>query len=137
MGRPKKTEIQKLADKARALGIDLSDIDLPTTPTDTEEDKVLEAEAVILYFDIKGVGFRHQICPVCGNEFAYKYKVEMSKMRCSNRCRRKELESRNIPWSPGKPLETRWAKGASKGYLPLIVPPEALQAIREAMSDES
>jgi len=136
MGRQKKSEIQKLADKARALGIDLSDIDLPTTPTDTYEDTLLEAEAVILYFDLKGAGFRHQICPVCGNEFAYKYVVEMAKMHCSNRCRRDALERRGMSWHPGKPLETRWAKGAAKGYLPLIVPAEALQAIREAMPDE-
>ncbi len=137
MGRHKKSSTQRLADRALALGIDLSGIDLPSHALDTPDDVELEAEAVLLYFDLKGKGFTHQTCPVCTQEFAYKYSIPMTGMRCSNRCRRIDLEARGIKWTPGKPLEARWAKGDMSGTLPLIVPPEGLSAIRASMGDMS
>lgn len=137
MARRRKTAIEKAAEKAASLGIDLSDIKLPTTSLEHADSKSLEAEAVLLYFDLKGKGFEHQICPVCGNEFAYKYTYVMSAMRCSDRCRRDDLASKGIVWTPGRPLEERWAKGNTRGTLPVIVPSEALSAIRTAMGDLS
>lgn len=137
LGRPKKSEIQRLADKAAALGIDLSDIELPIGQVDTDDDKALEAEAVLLYFDLKGRGFEHQICPECGQEFAYKYSIKMARIHCSNRCRKKGLEARGLSWSLGRSLEARWARGSTKGVIPLIVPPEALSAIRETETEDA
>lgn len=137
MARPKKTELQKLADRATALGIDLSDVELPSQKLDTEDDKALEAEATLLYFDLKGRGFEHQTCPECGQEFAYKYQIKMRGMRCSNRCRKAGLEARGLSWSPGRSLEARWAAGSMKGNIPFTVPPEALSALREVMPEDA
>lgn len=133
MARRKLTELEKALATAKRLGVTLPNITIPNT--DTEGDKALEAEAVILYFDLRGKGFEHQICPVCNQEFAYKYRMAKGKMRCSMRCRRVELEAKGIKWRPGLPLEQRWARAALKGELPLIVPPEALQAVRNVHGD--
>jgi len=135
MARPRRTPTQMSYDRAIALGIDLSDIEVPTSPIDSDSDTLLEAEAVLLYYELKGKGFTHQQCPTCKQTFAYKYKIRNGKMQCSNRCRKAALEAIGIKWSPKRPLEDRWAKGVRTGLLPLTVPPEALQAVREVLED--
>jgi hypothetical protein len=122
-------------DRAIALGIDLSDIDVPSNAIDSASDKLIEAEATLLYYELKGRGFIQQICPTCNEKFAYKYKIRNGKMQCSNRCRKIALEALGIKWRPDRPLEDRWARGVRTGMLPLIVPPEALQAVTEALED--
>src|ERR1044071_1108964 len=129
MPRARLTESQKLARKAKRLGIDLGDISIPAAEIDTVEDIALEAEAVILYFDLKGKGFEHQTCPQCKRPFAYKYSYKMRGMHCSNRCRKAGLEDRAIPWHPQRPLEDRWANGLTHGVLPLVVPSDSLLAL--------
>ena len=138
MPRPRKTELQKAIEKAQQLGIDLSDIALPQTKPnadtiDTPDDIVIEAESVLLYVDTQGAGFKHQVCPVCGREFAYLYKFTMPGMRCSNKCRKVSFERLGIAWNPNRSLKERWGEFTTS--IPAVVPPEALRAIQDAKAN--
>lgn len=43
--------------------------------SESNEDRTIEAEAVILFFNLNGEGFREQTCPMCKKLFAVKYKI--------------------------------------------------------------
>lgn len=127
----RKTALQRQAEKLAAMGIDLSGITLPDEPEplETDEEIVIEAQGVLLYFDLKGEGFVRQVCPECDREFAYTYSFTMPGMLCSNRCRKVRLERLGIPWNPERTLEKRFE---SRRELPVVLPPEALRAIEKA-----
>jgi hypothetical protein len=127
----------------------------------TEHEKALEAEAVLLFFDLKGAGFIRQKCPECDKIFAYKYtiacistrqvkkdKTEIDvtykkytgSFRCSNECRRASLAKIGIEWTPRVEPEERWRmNGQTNGTIPIIVPPAALTVVESALqaSDEN
>lgn len=42
---------------------------------DTIDDRIIEAESVLIYYGVRGEGFRQQVCPECGETFAYKYRT--------------------------------------------------------------
>lgn len=136
MGRRKLTALEQLERRFAKMGVDFSAVVGDVTPTDTFDDIDIEAEAVLLYFDLNGKGFEHQVCPVCRQVFAYKYSISKGKMRCSMRCRRVELEQRGIAWKPNRPLEERWSRNQTRGELPLVVPPEALRVLIERIDNE-
>lgn len=104
-------------------------------PPDADEDRILEAETVLIYFQAKGQGFTKQICPECGELFAYKYRTALGPgLKCSNTCRKRALEKLNIKWDPSKPPEQRWAmQDQAKGELPAILSPEALKVVEKAL----
>lgn len=115
----------------------------------------LEAEATLLYFNLKGRGFTKQICPECNEEFAYKYSILGTKVsrkgpeqvivreyagtfKCSDTCRRKALERIGIKWDPGKLPEERWGMHEQMmGPIPLIVPPPALEMLESKIQGNS
>lgn len=123
----------------------------------SEEDAALEAEAVLLYFNLKGKGFYKQICPECGREFAYKYalavldtkkmkkgnqeeviayKKSINKFRCSNKCRKDALARIGMEWNPDKLPEERWGMNAQMyGVIPLIVAPDALEIVESKIQE--
>lgn len=102
-----------------------------TASPDTEEDIILEAEAVLFYFKVKGKGFEKQECPECGLVFAYKYKSSLgAQFKCSNACRKSALAKIGITWDPMKLPEQRWGmQDQSKGILPAVISPSALQNV--------
>ena len=100
------------------------------------DDKSIEAEAVLLYFNTKGAGFKNLKCPSCGLIFAYKYSIPKHKMCCSNECRKAELKKIGIVWNPNKTPEERWGMTHSqKGSIPLIVPPSALTVLQDKLQE--
>lgn len=101
------------------------------------DELILEAEAVLLYYQLKGQGFTKQVCPTCNRQFAHKYWIKGGKLNCSNECRAAALDAIGIKWNPLKTVEERWGlKDGNKGRLPLIVPPVALPLIEEILEKE-
>jgi hypothetical protein len=104
--------------------------------TDGEDDFLIRTEATLLYFSLKGQGFTKQICPECGREFAYKYKIGNFKMKCSNSCRRTALAKIGIEMNLFKTPEERWVGPEStQGVIPLIVPPDMYEAVKAKLQE--
>lgn len=107
-----------------------------TSSVDNGEDLALEAEATLLYFNLRGKGFTHLECPVCEKKFAVKYSIPGHKMKCSNTCRAQALAEIGIKWNPHKSPEERWGiSGAERGIMPLIVPPPALAILEQKLQE--
>lgn len=99
-----------------------------------EESLILEADSVLLYYQLKGQGFKRQECKSCGLIFAYKYTTFGRVSLCSLECRKEELDKIGIQWNPYKLPEERWKNnGKSHGPLPAIVPPQALAILDEKL----
>lgn len=100
------------------------------------DERALEAEAILLYFDTQGSGFTKQICPTCTEEFAYKYKLLGKNLNCSDTCRREALNKLGIKWDPNKTPEERWGMpGQKKCPIPLVVPPAALKIVESKLQE--
>lgn len=117
-----KEEIDKLKEQAKLIP--------------SSDESALEAEAVLLYFRTKGKEFRKQKCPECNRTFAHKYYIPTKNFMCSNECRRAFLKRIGIEWNPSKSPEERWGmSGASKGTIPLIVPPTAYEIVESKLQE--
>lgn len=104
----------------------------------SKDEKALEAEAVLLYFHTKGRDFVKQKCGYkkCGKTFAYKYYIPGRNLRCSNECRRAELAEIGIEWTPNRSPEERWGmSGATRGHIPLIIPPTAYEIVESKLQE--
>lgn len=100
------------------------------------DEKTLEAEAVLLYFRTKGKDFVKQKCPKCDKTFAHKYYIPGVQLNCTNECRRASLADIGIEWNPNKSPEERWGmSGATKGTIPLIVPPAAFEIVESKLRE--
>jgi ribosomal protein S27AE len=104
---------------------------------ESDEDKAIEAEAVLIYYQVKGKGFTKQECPECGEIFAYKYRTALGPgLKCSNVCRQKALEKLGIKWDPSKPPEQRWGmQDQTKGSFPVIIGGAALKTVDCALEN--
>jgi hypothetical protein len=156
MGRRSKTPEEKLRELLFADATEKQNEELDRLKEEYDnrqllDEQALEAEAVLLFFDLKGKGFEQQECPQCHRTFAYKYtlavvdtkKLKQGKVdevvaykkytgsfRCSNECRIAGLKERGIEWRPGRLPEERWGMSEqTKGVMPLIVPPDALEIL--------
>jgi hypothetical protein len=104
---------------------------------DSEEDIIIEAESTLIYFNLKGKGFIKQVCPECGETFAYKYRTALGPMKCSNACRKAALAKIGIQWDPYKSPEERWGlHEQTKGVLPAIVSPQALKIVDKKLAEQ-
>lgn len=162
MGRPKKTPEQILRELLYGDATPEEQAKLDAAAEEnkfkqSEIEKALEAEAVLLYFDLKGAGFVKQKCPECDRIFAYKYTIACistrtvkkdkqeiditykkytGSFRCSNECRRASLAKIGIEWTPGRTPADRWKmNGQTNGTIPIIVPPDALNAVESALQE--
>lgn len=109
----------KILEWAAKQGIDTSEI---KTPLMTDEEQLLEAQAVLNYFERNGEGFHYETCsnPACGMKFAYSYHYNGIKT-CSIECMADNLRRVGINWHYGRDLNQRWDR-----YYPAIVPGVAL-----------
>lgn len=141
MGRGKlkdKTKRQRTLDKAAEwlaeLGVDpqqleqVKEADIEK-PAETRDDKLREAQSVILYFDTRGEGFKEKVCKNCKGIFAYKWNVSSISF-CSVGCAAEDLKRIGIKWNPDKDQSERWGKCA-----PAVVPPSALEILRDQLDD--
>lgn len=133
MARPKKSLLDRMKEAFPNLDTEHPP---PVLKKERHPDSfVIEAESVLLYFNLKGAGFTKQICPQCEEEFAYKYTVRQGKLCCSDECRKAELAKIGIDWEPLKPPEERWGF-RSFGELPAIVSPKVLSHLDKILESE-
>jgi hypothetical protein len=99
-------------------------------PLESITNKILEAQAVISYFDTKGRDFHHETCRQCGLEFAYAYPVHTVKY-CSIPCISQALIDRGLRWNPERTLSERYGRWA-----PAVVPPQALSLMPDFKNQE-
>lgn len=110
--------IEELAEE---YGLDLRDDDISETP----DDRMRQAQAVLYFVYNKGAGFKYKKCKQCKGEFAYNYSSD-GVGYCSITCAAKSLEEIGLSWDPRKPPEQRWAK-----CIPAVVPPQVLSILSE------
>ena len=114
------TLLRRAQEKIReALGYEI-ELDLPN---ESEEDRVVEAESVITYFEVRGKGFKKIPCRNCGKIFAYSYHIDGVK-HCSVECIAQTLRKMGLKWDPLRSVDRRWGL-----YRPAVVPPSALNSL--------
>lgn len=111
-----------LAQAANVLGISVNELKVPEI-VETEESKMWEAQSVLLYFEVRGRGFRHVTCETCKKTFAYAWHIAGVKC-CSVPCMAKKLEKMGLKWNPHTHPKQRWGQ-----TVPAIVPAAALEKI--------
>lgn len=99
-------------------------------PDESTEDKIIEAESVILYFEARGKGFKKIKCRNCEQIFAYRYHIDGVK-HCSIACTAKTLKKLGLKWDPSREVERRWGR-----FVPAVVPPSALQILEEILGPD-
>jgi hypothetical protein len=89
----------------------------------------LEAESVLYYVKVRGVGFSDKTCEECKQPFATTYGAVDY---CSDLCRYKSLAKIGIAWNIyGKTDSERW-----DGRIPKVIGPAAFKAALEAVERE-
>ena len=132
MGRgPQSQEAKRLKAleaAAKFLGQTVEEIKVDV-PVETQEDKLSEASAVILYHETKGVGFQTKVCKHCQEPFAYIWDRTAISF-CSVTCADRDLKKIGLSWNPNRPARERWGRTA-----PLVVPPQALKLLTESLNE--
>lgn len=122
----------KILEWLQEQGEDTSGI---TVPLMTDEEQLLEAQAVSNYFEARKnnvtKGWHYQDCKVCGETFVYSYHYEGIKT-CSIECMAGQLREQGIEWTYGRDLYLRWGN-----TYPAVVPPPALEAINSLLGTDS
>ena len=107
---------------AELFGLALPEAPKPPTPDDEAASRA--ADATLVYFQTPEF-FREVDCKRCGHKFA----VNMASVAyCSDDCRKHSLADIGIEWDPTKKPQERWGR-----HVPLVVPPQALELVQEAM----
>ena len=128
-----KRSASRILEFLQQTGIDTSEINLPT---ETDEEQLLEAQAVVNYFvqrkehgnrDVPG--WIYETCKVCGDTFVYAYHYEGIKS-CSIECMANQLRDIGIEWHYGRPQHLRWGSN-----FPAIVSAQALRQIEEVLEE--
>ena len=119
------TSQKKKEEAALALALKVfGDAVVAAAPVETHEDLMMQAQAVINYFEVKGDGFYSTPCANCELPFAYAYHIKAVKC-CSIPCMKEHLKNHlGLDWDPHRPTERRWGR-----YVPAIVPPQALDLV--------
>lgn len=130
------TKKQRALDAAaqwmQSMGVDITVdtlIEQAAENPETEESKIIEAQAVAYYFATGGRGYKYKNCKVCKKRFAYNWNVD-SITCCSIPCMAKQLEEMGLKWDPRREYSRRWGR-----YYPAIVPPAALENIQRLLAD--
>lgn len=124
-----KKQARAQAKLAALLGMDAPDRRTTPLPRHAAETRSREAQATLEFVD-KPHTFRRVECKVCERVF-YVNRGQVS--CCSDICAAKGLAEIGIEWDWSKPPESRWYVNHAGGKItnePLIVPPEALDALR-------
>lgn len=115
-----------------AMGIKLSNEDYIRPVEEEEHTKEMakwEAESLLrsLTWPYPELVDRQCANPTCKKIFLTNYKANAY---CSMECDKIELERKGIVWDPDKPFHEQW------GHLepPLMIPPEAIKAMRHLLS---
>src|SRR5215203_1223892 len=106
---------------AAAFGADVITQVEPSAENATELAR--EAESVLLYFKVRGEGFKQKECLKCGLVFAYSWHIDGISY-CSLDCCKKALKEIGLDWDPTRPQHLRWGQ-----FAPAIVPPNALSML--------
>lgn len=125
-------KLDKAAEVLRMLGgseEELKVIEEVEEPAETTLDKIREAESALIYFNTKGFKFKEKICKTCGKTFAYRWNVD-SIGNCSIECCKEALRQIGLNWNPHRPQDQRWGQ-----YLPAVVPPVALEILKDRLND--
>lgn len=121
---------RKLAAAAKAMGLDLKSINLPTPEQGAQAQfrRQLEAESVLSYVETRGAGFKDRDCKECEQPFS---STHAAVAYCSDVCRQRALDKIGITWNPyGKSDTERW-----DGRIPKVIGPEALALAKKAISE--
>lgn len=94
-------------------------------PTETTNDLIREAQAVINYFQSNSSGFKTKECKYCHHIFAYSWDVE-GIAYCSVTCMKMALQAIGLTWNPTKRPSERWGR-----TVPAVVPPAALSILQD------
>jgi hypothetical protein len=89
----------------------------------TDEEKILEAQAVLTYYMVRGKGFFIETCRSCKSKFAYSYNFTGVKY-CSIECIHQALQEIGLSWTMGRPLDERYGR-----YAPAVVPSVAFSLV--------
>lgn len=92
-------------------------------PEESTEDKLREAESVLIYFRTGGSRFKEKQCKNCGEIFKYRWNVDSITM-CSVDCYKDALKKLGLRWDPSRDQSRRWGK-----FAPAVVPPAVLKLI--------
>ena len=113
------------------LGIELKPEDFVEKPIEqeqsTHERNTWEAQSTLLSLQWPYPDLVRKVCIECGKKFATNYH---STVWCSNECVKKGLEKNGIKWRPDKTFAEQW--GVMEP--PLIIPPEAIRAMRRVLN---
>lgn len=126
MGRGPESQATKIA-KAMALVAQHTGVSIETLKPlidESEEDKILEAQAVCDYFE-KAKGFKHIECRNCGEFFAYTWYYDGVKF-CGTVCMSRWLKKQGMTWDPTKDPDRRW--GLTR---PAVVPSQVISLLRD------
>lgn len=133
MGRGPEKHTTKMA-KAAALIADFlgtSEEDIRRKfPVETVDEQMAEIQSIITYYDVSGVGFKEKQCKNCGRMFAYSWDRDVISY-CSITCGVEALEKIGIKRDPTRDVKQRYGKTA-----PAVVPPDALEVLKELVSSE-
>lgn len=128
----KQTQIKRTQNKIleflQAQGVDTSEV---SEPLMTDEEQLLEAQAVLNYFERNKEGFKYETCRGCGQKFAYSYHYDGIKS-CSIECMAAQLRKIGINWQYGRPLHLRWDR-----FYPAVVPSPVIALEDEHQDQES
>src|SRR5678816_4767811 len=80
----------------------------PKTKLETDEELILEAQAVLTYYRERGTTFITEICRSCKLKFAYSYSYTGVKY-CSIECIHQALQKIGLSWTMGRELSLRYA----------------------------
>lgn len=135
MAQPSKrrvnTAARRLAAAAKAMGLDLNNLNIPTPEQGLQAQyrSQLEAESTLYYVETKGAGFKDKDCKECGLPFS---STHLAVSYCSDVCRQRALAKIGIPWNPyGKSETQRW-----DGRVPKTLGPTALELAKKAIEDD-
>lgn len=113
------------------LGIQLKPEDFAEQPLEKEissqERSTWEAQSTLLCLQWPYPQLIRKVCEECGRKFATNYHATAW---CSNTCVKKGLEKAGIRWRPNKSFQEQW--GVMEP--PLIIPPDAIEAMRKVVS---
>lgn len=122
--------LSSLKDWLASVGAEPEAVEEIKKPDESVEDKLREAESVLIYFSTKGESFKEKTCKTCGGKFAYLWNVS-SISNCSIECAKEALKQIGLTWDPSKDQARRWGPS-----VPVVVPPQALLEVKRSLDSQ-